>query len=401
MITTRFAPSPTGNLHIGGARTALFSYLHARHNKGQFLLRMEDTDIARSSREYAKSIMEDLLWLGIEWDNPSVIFQSERQKVYEPYLQKLINKGYAYLKEGAYYLKGHADIEDFVIMKSDGLPTFHFAVVIDDHEMGVNTIIRGNDHLSNTGKHLLLYKYLELPEPKYFHLPLIVDENGQPFSKRRNDTNVFFYRDNYYFSAAVLNFLARLGWGYQNQEIFSKQELIDLFDIHKVSKNPAQLNAQKLNWLNTQYLKKASSDQLKGYPFGNLSQLLTLAAEDETKKQLLSQLQQKAYDLAELDKLTVPFLPGFGLEKQEVKDSSDALGENLEELITLFKGITEWSVKAIEENVNNWLVDRQLGLKLIATPLRKILTGQDKSLDLFSLLFYLGKAEVLKRLSVI
>ncbi|MDD5455480.1 MAG: glutamate--tRNA ligase [Candidatus Margulisbacteria bacterium] len=397
MIITRFAPSPTGHLHIGGARTALFSYLHARHHGGQFLLRMEDTDIARSSREYADSIMRDLLWVGIEWDNSLIPFQSERLKVYEPYLQKLINKGFAYLKDGAYYLKGQEDIEDFVIKKSDGLPTFHFAVVIDDHEMGVNTIIRGNDHLSNTQKHLLLYKYLELPKPKYFHLPLIVDENGQPFSKRSNDTNVFYYREKFYFSAAVLNFLARLGWGYQNQEIFSKEELIELFDIQKISKNPAKLNNQKLNWLNTQYLKKADIKQLKEYPFEHISQIITLADKDGDKKNLLLQLQQKAYDLAELDKLTVPFLPGF----EAAQYFQDEFGEISKDLAVLIRNIKEWSIKTIEESINIWLCAQQKELKLIAAPLRKILTGQEKSLDLFSLLYYLGKEEVLRRLNAI
>ncbi|OGI10696.1 MAG: hypothetical protein A2Y40_04340 [Candidatus Margulisbacteria bacterium GWF2_35_9] len=399
MIITRFAPSPTGHLHIGGARTALFSYLYAKHCKGKFFLRMEDTDQERSKPEFAESIIQDLKWLGIVWDNDVIPYQSQRLTIYQKYLDELKENNFAYEKEGAYFLKGHEALEDFIIFKSSGMPTFHFAVVIDDHEMGVNTIIRGVDHLTNTDKHRHLYKCLGLPIPEYYHIPLIVDENSKPLSKRRNDSNMDYYRENHFFPEAVFNYFARLGWGYQNQEIFSKEELIELFDVKKTSKNPARFDPRKLSWVNIQYLKIASPDKIKIYGYQNINMLIKLSEKENTKKLLLNELQQKAISLQELNDMCRPFIDNKELDTTLFNEYGEFISAIIPDVIELVKNIASWSIDEINTDVHKFMDEKSLGMKEMAMPLRVILTGQKKSLDLNSILFYLGKDEVIDRLN--
>jgi len=399
MIITRFAPSPTGHLHIGGARTALFSYLYAKHCGGKFLLRMEDTDQERSKKEFAESIMLDLQWLGINWDNEDVPFQSQRADIYKKYLQKLKDNDLVYDKEGAVFLKGNDDLDDFVVIKSSGMPTFHFAVVIDDYEMGVNTIVRGVDHLTNTVKHKHLYKQLGLPVPDYYHIPLIVDENNKPLSKRRNDSSMDYYRDNNFFPEAVFNYFSRLGWGYQNQEIFSKDELIQLFDVKKTSKNPARFDPRKLGWVNIQYLKKASLDTLKTYDYENTNKLIALIDQSKASNTLLEELQQKATGLTELDRMTAPFLSADSIDDSQFAVYQEFISIIMPDIIKILENLADWSMDELNLKIHNYMEEKELGMKQVAMPLRIILTGQKKSLDLNSILFYLGKEEVMSRLN--
>ncbi len=398
MIVTRFAPSPTGHLHIGGARTALFSFLHAKHNNGKFLLRMEDTDMARSKTEFAESIVNDLKWLGLNWDNEEIPFQTQRMALYKPFEDFLIKKNFAYVNEGAIYLRGADDVEDFVILKSDGIPTFHFAVVIDDHLTGVTDVIRGVDHLTNTKKHLLIYKYLKLPAPKYFHVPLIVDENSQPLSKRRNDANVAYYKDNYYFPEAIINSLARMGWGYQNQEIFSIEELIRLFEIGKVTKSPAKLDLKKINWINAQYMKKANLADLEKFEFESVTKLIAKAKVDSHSQTLVGLLQQKAFGVKDLDDLCRPFVGNIEPQKPAQQEDADFILNNAEDILSVLNSIEDWSVIQIEQIMRNYINQKNIELKELAQVVRRALTNQDKSLDLFTLIFYVGKNEVVNRL---
>ncbi len=404
MIITRFAPSPTGNLHIGGARTALFNYLYAKHCNGKFLLRFEDTDAERSKEEYAVQIRESLRWIGINWDNEDIPYQSKRLHIYESYKNHLLEKGLAYHKDGAIFLKGKDNVEDFVIWRSDGMPIFHFTVVIDDHEMNVNCIIRGVDHLTNTDKHKIIYDYLGFPKPEWFHIPLIVDENNKPLSKRRDDASVTFYQEKEYLPEAVMNYLARLGWGHENQEIFSEQELISMFDVHKVSKNPAKIDLKKLNWLNAQYISKAEPSFFTKYSkYQNIQKAVDHATRSEICKECMKKLQAKAFSLEELNGLLAPFVNDFLADENLLNEHKVFILSLLPQIKKTLENIPQdkWTEHEIDEKLSQLVENNSITFKDIAMPLREIMTGQKKSLGIGEILFYLGRKTVLSRLHIL
>ncbi len=404
MIITRFAPSPTGNLHIGGARTALFNYLYAKHCNGKFLLRFEDTDAERSKEEYATQIKEALRWIGINWDNEDIPYQSKRLHIYESYKDHLLEKGLAYKKDGAIYLKGKDNVEDFVIWRSDGMPIFHFTVVIDDHEMNVNCIIRGVDHLTNTDKHKIIYDYLGFPKPVWHHIPLIVDENDKPLSKRRDDASVTFYQEKEYIPEAVMNYLSRLGWGHGNQEIFTEKELIEFFDVNKVSKNPAKIDFKKLNWLNSQYITNADSSFFKQYPkYPNILKAVDHSERSETCKECLKKLQAKAFTLQELNDMLDPFVNDFKANKELLKEYQVFILGLLPQIKKVLENIPQekWTEHELDEKLNQLVTNNNLNFKDIAMPLRELMTGQKKSLGIGEILFYLGRKTVLSRLHIL
>ena len=313
---TRFAPSPTGYLHIGGLRTALFNYLWARKNNGKFRLRIEDTDLARNKQEATEAILEAFKWVGMDWDD-EVVYQSEKFDVYKKYVNELLEKGLAYkcyltpeeLKEyrdavqsgkeppfdirkyrdfkgeldkdyvirfkaplsGMVTLndgvKGEVSIEikpsdDFVIARSSGVPTYNFVVVIDDHEMGMTEIIRGDDHLNNTFKQILIYKAFGWEVPKFYHVPMIHNEKGKKLSKRDGAVDVMEYKKEGFLPEALLNFLVRLGWSYGDQEIFSMEEMIQLFNPNDINKSASSYNLDKLLWLNQHYIKNTPNKKI-------------------------------------------------------------------------------------------------------------------------------------------
>ena len=286
----RFAPSPTGSLHIGGAHTALFNWLYARRNGGSFILRIEDTDMERSTKEYEQSILDGMRWMGLDWDEGpdkggdfGPYRQSERMHLYKKYMQQLLDEGKAYEKDGAVFFKvvpgkelkfrdevyGNLDfksenasvnqdgtIKDIVIMKRDGMPTYNYAVVIDDYTMGINMVIRGEDHIINTPKQLLIYDALGFEAPGFAHLPMILGKDKKKLSKRQGATSVFEYNDMGYLPDGVFNFLALLGWSPKNgQEIFSREEAVEMFDISAVTRKAAVLDMDKLNHINQEQMK--------------------------------------------------------------------------------------------------------------------------------------------------
>jgi len=316
-VRTRFAPSPTGYLHIGGARTALFNWLFARHHRGSFVLRIEDTDRERSSPESTRAILEAMRWLGLDWDE-GPFFQAERQDLYRNYLEKLIEKGLAYYcecsptdleekrqaalasgKKPKYdgrcrnkelgYAKGRVarfccpsagetivsdalkgaitfrneELDDLVLLRSDGFPTYNFAVVVDDAEMRITHVIRGDDHLNNTPRQILLYHALGFPLPVFCHVPMILGADKARLSKRHGATAVGAYREMGYLPQALVNYLVRLGWSHRDQEIFSLSELIDLFDLDALGNSAAVFNPDKLLWLNQHYLKATPPQDLQ------------------------------------------------------------------------------------------------------------------------------------------
>ncbi len=283
MTRVRFAPSPTGYLHIGGVRTALFNYLYARNSGGKFLLRIEDTDRERSKPEFEKEILTSMEWLGLKWDE-AIIRQSERLEKYRAYAQELIQKGLAYEekkdgktavkfkmppKKAVFHDLVHEELQfdtalfdDLVIIKSDGYPTYHWACVIDDHEMEITHVIRGDDHVSNTPRQILLYEAMSWKPPKYAHLPLIMGGDGTPLSKRHGAVSLTQFREDGYIPEGLLNYLALLGWGTEgNQELYSLEELCKKFSLKRINKANARFNSEKLDWINAQQIKKLSENE--------------------------------------------------------------------------------------------------------------------------------------------
>lgn len=280
-VRVRFAPSPTGYLHIGSARTALFNWLYARHEKGAFILRIEDTDKERSKPEYLDEILASLKWLFMEWDG-ELVFQSHRFDVYKKYAELLVEKGLAYREGPAIIFKVEKsrkvafedmirgrvefstdDIKDQVLIKSDGTPTYNFACVVDDHEMQITHIIRGDDHISNTPKQIMLYEALALGLPKFAHIPLILSKDGGRMSKRHGAASIFEYKNMGFLPEALVNYLSLMGWAPGNDvEILPVDEIVKLFDVKDVNKTGAIFDIDKLSWMNGQYIKSMDTDEL-------------------------------------------------------------------------------------------------------------------------------------------
>jgi glutamyl-tRNA synthetase len=452
-IRTRFAPSPTGYLHIGGARTALFNWLFARHNRGKFVLRVEDTDVARSTPESIAAIIDGMKWLGLEWDEgPS--FQSKRFDVYREHTQRLLKKGAAYrcwctpeelgerrkaalaegrtpmydgrcrergeAPEGPYAIRfkvppgvtpfhdivkgdisfDHKEIEDFVILRSDGTPTYNLCVVVDDATMEINYVIRGDDHITNTPKQILLYEALGYPAPGFAHLPMILGPDRTRLSKRHGATSVMAYRDMGYLPHALVNYLARLGWSYGDQEIFSLDELIEKFSLEAVGKSSGIFNPEKLLWLNQHYIKESAPDGLIEPLLPFFESMGVKAAGDKRLPAIIKTLEERARTLEEMARAGLfYFREEVEYDKKAAKkflttDKVEILETLIEKLSTL-EPFTEGKV----EEVFNAILDKK-GLKLgsVAQPVRVALTGGTVSPGIFETIEALGRVKTVQRL---
>ena len=452
MIVTRFAPSPTGFLHVGGLRTALYNYLYARKNGGKFLLRIEDTDLARNSDAAVEAIKEAFDWCGLEYDG-EVEFQSRRTEIYKKYINELLESGKAYKcymskdeldalrkeqearKERPKYdgryrdftgtppegiepvirikaplsgkiefddgIKGHisfeaADIlDDFIIARSDGSPTYNFTVVIDDALMGVSDVIRGDDHLSNTPKQIILYDTLGFKAPKFYHVAMINGSDGSKLSKRHGATDVMEYKRMGYLPQALLNFLVRLGWGHGDDEIFSMSDMLRLFDPKDINKSASTYNLSKLEWLNAYYIKNSGFYELademlffgidfRALPKGEL---------------LMSLLQERAKTLLDIKAgveliVNAPSSYDEKAMKKFVNDESKAL---LAQYLAEFKEGLE-NTSEFEHFTMEFLNSKGKTLKDLAQNVRIALTGGSVSPGIFEMMEVLGASEVKKRI---
>ena len=425
-VRVRFAPSPTGYLHIGGARTALFNWLFARHNKGVFLLRIEDTDQQRSTEEATQAILDSMKWLGLDWDE-GPYFQSQRLAIYKQYAEKLIEQGKAFYDTDAEGRKAirfkmqdgiteindliHGTItfdasliEDFVILKADGFPTYNFACVVDDADMGITHIIRGDDHISNTPKQIALYKAFGFKMPEFAHIPMILGEDGSRLSKRHGATSVTEYRDKGYLPHALVNFLALLGWSPGNdQEIISITEMIEKFTLKRVNKTSAQFNNIKLDWMNGQYIKNTPVEQLtidtkrffekSGIDMTNIPQawltnLVMLYHERfKTFQDLLDQTRFFFTDAIEYDRAAVDKF----LKKEGVV-------ELLKEVYSAISLVDNFDKKNMEDSLRALTVKIDVSFSRLAQPLRVSITGKSVSAGIFETMELLGKEKALKRL---
>jgi glutamyl-tRNA synthetase len=459
-IRTRFAPSPTGYLHIGGARTALFNYLFARHHGGKFVLRIEDTDRERSTPEAIAAILDAMNWLGLDYDE-GPFYQTERYPIYKNKINELLASGKAYpctctapeldakrqlaMKEkrkpaydgtcrppeGAIpalprdkpfairfrspdegstivkdLIKGdvvfdNREIDDLIIARSDGTPTYNFCVVVDDVDMNITHIIRGDDHLSNTPRQIQLYQALGHELPEFAHVPLILGTDKARLSKRHGATSVMAYRDMGYFPEAVVNYLVRLAWSHGDQEIFSRQELIEKFSLENIGKSAGVFNPEKFLWVNSHYLKSKPLAELaeavkpyiaaKGYP---------VPEDNRWLEKMIKTLQERAKTLVELVDMGHYFFTDEVTfdEKAAKKFLTPAAGTAISSLIAELSAIDDFTQPKIEAAFMNTL--NKCGLKMgeLAQPVRVALTGTSASPGIHEVIEVLGKQRTLARL---
>ena len=457
-VRTRFAPSPTGHLHLGGVRTAFYAWLYAKHHQGDFILRIEDTDLERSTKESVQVILDSLKWLGLNCDE-GPFYQTERLNRYREISAKLLEEKKAYrcycskerlenLREQQVAHKekprydGHcrdldlqqseqphvirfrnpqtglvevndqvrglvtfhnSELDDLVIVRSDGIPTYNFSVVVDDWDMKITHVIRGDDHLNNTPRQMNILAALDAPIPVYAHLPMILNEEGKRFSKRYGAMSVLEYRDKGYLPEAVLNYLVRLGWSHGDQEIFSMAEIIDYFDLKKISKSPAAFNPEKLLWLNQHYLKHLPIEtwmpellwQAKHHDlnYSHGPDLSELASAQRERVKTLAELIEKSYFFYQ-DELP----PVNDEEPIATKYPEPKLPSALIALCDQLNQLTCWE----DEHIHATLLDvanaHQLKLGQLAQPVRTALTGGMVSPPIDKTIRLLGKERVVARL---
>lgn len=432
-IVTRFAPSPTGLLHLGNYRTAVFSYLYAKKNGGQFLLRIEDTDRARSKQEYTDNIIESLQWLGLDYDNQDQVpHQTDRLARYQECLEKLLAADRAYYsqeevkledkqadrrdqvirfrnpkKKVAFHdlIRGQiemdtTDLGDFVIAKSLTEPIFHLAVVVDDWDMGITHVVRGEDHISNTPRQILIQEALGAPLPEYAHLPLVLAPDRTKLSKRKGALAATEYRRQGYLPAALLNFMSLLGWHPENdQEIFSKEELIQQFDLARVQKGGAIFDETKLKWFNHEHLLRLSPAEFLEVTKPFLDKLPTLANFSEAKLlQLKPVILERISILSELQTMIAAgdldfFFTAPTPTKELLRDT-----QYLAETSSLIAAIAEPDFTADKIKAAIWDFATAKGRAQVLWPLRVALTGKEKSPDPFTVAAIIGKEETLSRL---
>lgn len=440
-VVTRFAPSPTGFLHAGAYRTAIFSFLFAKHHGGSFVLRIEDTDKARSTKEYEDNIMESLQWLGITHDE--FYRQSDRSEVYKKYLNQMIEKGFAYISKEEIKKEGDrdsvirfknpnkkvewddlvrggiafdtTDLGDFVIAKSLDEPIFHLAVVVDDFEMGVTHVIRGDDHISNTPRQMLIQQAIGATTPQYAHLPLILSPDRTKLSKRKGAKALTDYKANGYLKEAILNYIAMLGWNPgTEQEILSETELINLFSLERVQKGGAIFDEIKLKWLNKEYIKRMPEDEWKEQILKRLPEEILENPNFEARKaKVLFLIWDRISTFAEVEEMhkngdldfffTMPdmaveqLLPPEKMRKdKEVSNASTAT--LLEKVIAILEDMNDnsFTKEGVREKVFPFA--DQEGRGLVLWPMRMALSGREKSPDPFELCDILGKDESINRL---
>jgi len=419
MIRVRFAPSPTGYLHVGGARTALFNWLYARHAGGQFLLRIEDTDKARSTDEHTQVILDGLTWLGLDWDEEPV-FQGARVKRHQEMADKLLAAGTAYMEEGAIRFRlppGEVawedavhgrisfqaeDIKDFVILRSDRTPIYNFAVVVDDVDMRITHVLRGDDHISNTPKQIALYRALGAALPVFGHVPMIHGPDGKKLSKRHGATAVGDYQHLGILPAAMRNFLALLGWSPGgDREIMTLDEMIALFSFEGIQKKPAIFDMTKLEWMNGQYLSASSAEELDPLVAPQL-EALGLNGNREAVLKAIAAVKTRSRTTLDVARQVAVRLDAKHVvldEKAKKEIAKDPAGYKaaLEASVAALRD-TDWTLEALEQRLRRLAEERGVAAGKVFQPIRIALTGGTVSEPVNELLFVVGKAAALKRL---
>lgn len=458
-VRVRFAPSPTGALHIGGVRTALFNWLFARRHKGTFILRIEDTDRSRSTEESIRIIIEGLNWLGLDWDE-GPYRQTERMDIYREHVERLLKQGMAYrcyctpeeldarrkealaagrppkydrkclsLKnpvldrphavrflssdEGQTVVRDlirgpvvfdNKQLDDLIILRSDGVPTYNFAVVVDDVTMKITHVIRGDDHLNNTPRQIQLYRALAYEPPEFAHLPMILGPDKTKLSKRHGATAVTEYEDMGYLPEALVNYLARLGWSAGDQEIFSREELIEKFSLENVGKAAAVFNPEKLLWLNHHYIQQAEPGRLAELLLRLLKKEGLVSDDNPPEREWLVRmvrlLTERSHTLVEMKNFALPFILDEIVieEKARVKHLTPESAPILEMLIERLRRLEQFTADQIEKVFASIVSDTGRKLGQIAQPARVALTGGTVSPGIYEVIEVMGREKTLRRL---
>jgi len=423
-VRVRFAPSPTGWLHIGGARTALYNWLFARHHGGAFVLRIEDTDQARSTEEAVRQILDSMRWLGLDWDEEPT-YQSRRLRMYEARAQELLERGLAFEDEdergkavrlsvaredaitvidgihGEVRFDGKL-IEDFVIRKADGFPTYNFACVVDDHEMGITQVIRGDDHISNTPRQLLIYEALGWEPPAFAHVPMILGEDGRRLSKRHGAMGVNEYREMGYLPEALLNFLALLGWSPgDDREVLTREEMIEAFSLDRVGATASRFDPEKLSWLSSRHIQALSEKELGDRVAARLEERFGVVPGEGACGRLGRACRERLRTFADLDQY-VPYLFGDDVSwdaEAKAKAFKNVPGrEVLEACANALETVEDWDDAPLEEALRGVAKTMAIGFKKIAQPVRYAVCGTVVGPPLFDTLVLIGRDRVLARL---
>lgn len=422
MVRVRFAPSPTGYLHIGSARTALFNWLYARHNSGKFILRIEDTDRERSKAEYLDEILGSLKWLFMDWDE-ELTFQSKRFDIYRKYADELVRQGLAYLEGPAIIFKvtkgikisfddmihgaievSTNEIKDQVLIKSDGTPTYNFACVIDDAMMKITHIIRGDDHISNTPKQVMLYEAMCLPLPKFAHIPLILSKDGGRMSKRHGATSIFEYKNMGFLPEALVNYLALMGWAPgKDREILPIEEIIKLFDVKDVNKTGATFDMDKLAWINSQYIKDMDIDKLLPKTIAYLKEKNILddkfnEAEWAGIVMAYKERTRTLEDLVGAYKIFFGAAPEYdekAVEKYLKKPNSKDI---IAKCKTAVQGLAAYDKRSIEDAYRKLADEMKVKAAELIHPTRVAISGKTVGAGLFDMMELLGRDKCVERL---
>ena len=426
-VRVRFAPSPTGHLHIGGSRTALFNWLFARHSGGTFILRIEDTDRARSTKEAMAAIVDGLKWLGLDWDE-GPYYQSQRREIYREAAEALISRGAAYRAAGtlgteeAVIYRVHDErilltdsvygeiefdnrlLDDIVLMKSDGTPAYNFACVVDDAAMKISHVIRGEDHLSNTPKQIVLYRALGAEPPEFAHVPLILGPDKTRLSKRHGATALAEHRLGGMLPAAMINYLVLLGWSSgDNQEIFSKGELIERFSLGGISRKSAILDPEKMKWMNGYYIRNSTDEELleAARPFLERAGLGGDGPKSRLLRAAVGLIKEKVKTLREIPDAIRFFLDDIPSYEEEVVRNHLTRRENLDLLKLLaenLKVLESWDAPSVEACVRGLAADRGVKAAAIIHPARAAVTGRRAGPGLFELMEVMGRERTTARL---
>jgi glutamyl-tRNA synthetase len=455
-VVTRFAPSPTGYLHVGGARTALYSWLYAKSQGGEFVLRIEDTDIERSTEEAKQAILDGMNWLGLTWDK-GPFYQTQRFERYKELIQELLDKGLAYkcfmpaaeldaIREqqkaagekprypGTWrdrtdhptdkpfvirfknplegnvvfidHIRGkieisNTELDDLIIQRSDGTPTYNFCVVVDDWDMEITHVVRGEDHINNTPRQINILKALGAPIPEYAHVSMILGDDGKKLSKRHGAVSVMQYRDDGYLPQAVMNYLVRLGWSHGDQEIFSQQEMIDLFSLDAIGQSASAFNTDKLIWLNQHYIKTMPVEEVAEHASWHFAQIGVSLENGPALTDVIAIQADRVKTLKELAEISTYFYQDFDEfdAKAAKKHLRPVAREPLELVQQKLMAISDWNPETIQGAINEAAEQLNLGMGKVGMPLRVAVTGSGNSPSLDVTLNLLSQAKVGDRIS--
>ncbi|MBC8207428.1 MAG: glutamate--tRNA ligase [Kiritimatiellales bacterium] len=425
-IRTRFAPSPTGNVHIGNMRAAIFNWLYARHTGGQFLLRVEDTDRERSTPEAIETLLQAMDWLGLDVDEEP-LYQSTRMDAHLAAAEQLLADGHAYKEDKGGIGQGEciifrmpeedmvfedeikgtltkkaADTQDFVIVRSNGTPVFHLANVLDDIEQRVTHVIRGDDHIENTYRHIALYKALGAPVPKFAHLPMIINAQGKPYSKRDGDAFVGDFKEKGFLGETLFNYLALLGWSPgDDREVMTRDEMIAAFELTSCKSSPAQVDLRKLLWMNGEYIRAMKPEEFAEMAKAEVSAFAKATADKPNLDAVLALLQPRIKLPSEIGPAAAFFFSDDyeydekAVQKKLLKEGSF---QTLEKIAEIFQGLETFDEATVDKALHDFVEESGLGFGAVMPPVRIAVSGQQSGPDLAPVLSILGKEKVLERI---